>query len=600
MRPDPLVNTAAAATAAPLAGRTLVLCAAPAVIIPALLAFNLPPSATFLNQAAALIGWGGFALVLAHQRSRLQWGPGLLAVLGALVLLLLSVVGTSVFAGLPAGLAASAIGTLLAAALVVVVGAAAMQSGSGAAAFHAFCLALVAAGVLSVGVAGVQVFAPGWADGNWIAATALPGRASGNLRQPNHLSSLLLWSIIAALWLGQAGRLRQLVAAALAGLFVFALVLSGSRTGTVGVAILALWGALDRRLPGRTRVMLVLAPVVYAACWFGLTAWAHSGHAAIVDERRFSAEGDISSSRFGIWKNTLALIAAHPWWGVGWGEFNFAWSLTPFPGRPVAFFDHTHNLPLQFAVELGLPLATAVLALLTWALWRAFAVSRHASAAPAAAIAVDAGLLRAAFMMVLMIALHSQLEYPLWYAYFLLPTAFAFGLCVGADVAPAAAAGPAEPSAPRARPLVLASLLLMGGGGLCVLDYSRVVAIFTPGSNAAPLAERVASGQHSIFFAHHAAYASATSAVPTPDGFASATHYLLDTRLMIAWADALAASGDLDRARHLAQRLREFRNADAVPYFEPCDDPDADRPADEPLPYQCTPPSKAMDYRSFR
>ena len=30
---------------------------------------------------------------------------------------------------------------------------------------------------------------------------------------------------------------------------------------------------------------------------------------------------------------------------------------TPFPGRPVAFFDHTHNLVLQFAVELGLPLA---------------------------------------------------------------------------------------------------------------------------------------------------------------------------------------------------------------------------------------------------
>ena len=70
-------------------------------------------------------------------------------------------------------------------------------------------------------------------------------------------------------------------------------------------------------------------------------------------------EGDISSSRFGIWRNTLALIRAHPWLGVGFGEFNFAWTLTPFPGRPVAFFDHTHNLPLQLAVELGLPLAAA-------------------------------------------------------------------------------------------------------------------------------------------------------------------------------------------------------------------------------------------------
>ena len=29
-----------------------------AIGLPMLLAFNLPPSSTFLNQAAALIGWG--------------------------------------------------------------------------------------------------------------------------------------------------------------------------------------------------------------------------------------------------------------------------------------------------------------------------------------------------------------------------------------------------------------------------------------------------------------------------------------------------------------------------------------------------------------
>ena len=37
---------------------------------------------------------------------------------------------------------------------------------------------------------------------------------------------------------------------------------------------------------------------------------------------------------------------------------------------------------------------------------------------------------RAAFVIAFMVAVHSMLEYPLWYAYFLLPTAFAFGLCV--------------------------------------------------------------------------------------------------------------------------------------------------------------------------
>ncbi|HWH83079.1 MAG TPA: hypothetical protein VNU71_12670, partial [Burkholderiaceae bacterium] len=39
--------------------------AASAIGVPMLLAFNVPPSSTFLNQAAALLGWGGWLIVLA-------------------------------------------------------------------------------------------------------------------------------------------------------------------------------------------------------------------------------------------------------------------------------------------------------------------------------------------------------------------------------------------------------------------------------------------------------------------------------------------------------------------------------------------------------
>jgi len=35
-------------------------------------------------------------------------------------------------------------------------------------------------------------------------------------------------------------------------------------------------------------------------------------------------------------------------------------------GPAVAFFDHTHNLPMQLLVELGLPWAILVLGLLSW------------------------------------------------------------------------------------------------------------------------------------------------------------------------------------------------------------------------------------------
>jgi O-antigen ligase len=569
-----------------------VLAALAAVAVPVLLAYNLPPSATFFNQAAALAGWGAWAIVCALMlpaRPGAPPAPPLAALLSALGLLAAAALASPLWTGLPSTLSLSAAGMIAAAALVAFVAAQVQRHGAGRAAFDAFCLALVVAGLASSAIGMLQVYAPEFAGGGWIASTAAEGRAVGNLRQPNHLSTLLLWSIAAALWLGESGVFKRPVTLAVSALLLVGLVLSASRTGMVGVVMLAAWGLIDRRLARPHRVLLWLAPVAYLLLWLVFTGVAAPGeHGAFAGDRQLH-RSDISSSRFAIWSNTLALIAAHPWSGVGFGEFNFAWTLTPFPDRPVAFFDHTHNLPLQFAVELGLPLAAAVLALLTWALFGAFRSAR-------AADGETSRHLRTAFVMVLMAVVHSQLEYPLWYAYFLLPAAFAFGLCLAGP----GSAGAVEPSSRRStRPLLVAAMLLTIGGIASVLDYWRVVVIFAPPAQAAPLSQRILDGRRSIFFGHHADYAAATS-VPDPSqvmpAFETATHYLLDTRIMLAWAKALAARGDLDGARHIAARLREFRNPGSDEFFAACDD----APADGPRPFQCDPPRRPLGYLDFR
>jgi hypothetical protein len=446
--------------------------------------------------------------------------------------------------------------------------------------------------VCSSAIAVIQVFAPVLADSDWIARSGLAGRAVGNMRQPNHLATLLLWSAVAVVPLIELGGLartpvRRAAAVGLFALMVLGITLSGSRTGLVGIAVLALWGALDGRLSRFSRGLLLAAPLLCAASW-GLAAWwasLHSAHAIGAAAR--IGEGDLSASRFAIWRDTLGLIRAQPWLGVGFGEFNFAWSLTPFPQRPIAFFDHTHNLPLQLAAELGVPLALAVLALLALALWQAWRRSL--------AVAGEVGAaLRAAFVMVLLMALHSQLEYPLWYAHFLLPTALVWGLCLGAaPEVPGSRAGAGWPRWPVAAGVAMAVAALV-----VVVDFYRVVVIFSPPAAAAPLEERIAAGQRSWFFAHHADYAAATTAERPADAmpaFARASHYLLDTRLMIAWAEALAQSGDIERARHLAARLREFRNPAADEFFAPCADATL-----QPRPFQCDAPSRALDWRDFR
>lgn len=573
-----------------------------AVALPCLIAFNLPPSATILNQAAAFVGWGAWLVVLGATMPspRSAMARPLLVLLVALGMLALASIGGSVWRGLPWTLSISVAGTIAAAGITTSVGAAVVRTARGPAVFGALCVALVVAGCASAAIGMIQVVAPEWTGGSWIAASAIEGRAVGNLRQPNHLAMLLLWAIVASVWLGRPDNRPRVLAMAAAMFMLFGLVLTASRTGMIGVAMLTVWGILDRRLPRPSRVLLWLVPLLYVVFWIAAGSLGGTGADAAFHGDTQLHRSDISSSRFGIWSNTLSLIAAHPWVGVGFGEFNFAWTLTPFPNRPTAFFDHTHNLPLQLAVELGLPLATLILALLTYALWCAFKAARDADERSA--------YLRPAFVMVLMIAVHSQLEYPLWYAYFLLPTAFLWGLCLGApakdDAAAVAGASGAPATAPptprRTRPLLIGAMLLMIGGIYSVIDYWKVVVIFAPSENAAPLSQRILEGRKSLFFGHHADYAAATS-VPEPGNvmpaFKTATHFLLDTRLMMAWAQAYAAHGDLDRARHLAARLREFRNPASDEFFAPCDAPDD--PA-APKPFQCQPPTKVMDYRDFR
>src|ERR1019366_7263850 len=457
-----------------------------AVALPTLIAFNVAPSATFFNQAAALVGWGGFLLLLSTQGPRWphRWSQGTLALSGALGVLFIAALAASVWASAPWSLSLSSAGTIASAMLAVVIGALAARAGYGGRAFLAFCIALVVAGIASSAIGLVQVFAPNLPDGDWVAISAIPGRATGNLRQPNHLSSLLLWSIVAVVWLGEVEAFYRKVSAVLAVVFIYVIVLSASRTGAFGMLTLAAWGLLDRRLSRRARGLLILAPIVYGACWWGMTVWANDSHHLFGGQTRFGGSGDISSSRFAIWSNTLTLIKTHPWFGVGFGEFNFAWTLTPFPNRPVAFFDHTHDIILNFAVELGIPLAFAVIVLMVFALWKALGNALADGREPAdPANPRRPPFQRAAFVMVIMVGVHSMLEYPLWYAYFLLPAAFAFGLCLERpDRADTERAARAEPNVTR--PFVLAGMLLILGGTLAVYDYMRVVIIFAPPADA--------------------------------------------------------------------------------------------------------------------
>jgi hypothetical protein len=186
---------------------------------------------------------------------------------------------------------------------------------------------------------------------------------------------------------------------------------------------------------------------------------------------------------------------------------------------------------------------------------------------------------RGAWWMLLAVGWHSLLEFPLWYAYFSLPAALALVVCLGWD----------RPWRKAARWQAL--LLGLAGSVLLVVtawayeDMRAVRAIYSPTAAAGPLALRIERGERATWFSDQAHYARAVTLQPEPGQpwsgasdhtFVRASHVLLDPRLLMAWADALAARNapdDRDRARHLAARLHESQHPAAQAWLQACDDP---------------------------
>lgn len=257
----------------------------------------------------------------------------------------------------------------------------------------------------------------------WVSP-ANAGLFLGNLRQPNQAATLmnmglavvLLGAVRARTW-HPSGHSAALTATALLALGVS---LTGSRTGMLQLgmvfAAIAWWGRRGPRSgAGRWHLPLALCAFVCGAVvmpWF-IDA-EPLGRTAV---SRMLEASEACSSRLVLWSNVLDLVAQRPWLGWGWGELDYAHYITPYVGpRFCDILDNAHNLPLQLAVELGLPAATllcggALVLAVRAKPWRA----QHPTA-------------QLAWGVLLVIGLHSLLEYPLWYGPFQVAALLAVGM----------------------------------------------------------------------------------------------------------------------------------------------------------------------------
>ena len=247
----------------------------------------------------------------------------------------------------------------------------------------------------------------------------------GGMNQANSYSDYLTLGLASALYLAakqsKARSWLTIGLAVCAAVLVVGLSLSTSRSiwfYLLALAVLAGLGRCQQKrglLTGVAMAMFILMQLIWSMDWMPTTTTTSAAHIETSGERFVEHVGD-TPIRLHIWQVAWQLFKESPWLGQGFGQFDWAYfaagdPLPEVPGR----IDNAHNLIMQLLAELGLLPVVILLAAL--GLWLCGFVKVQLSLE---------GWWLSALLAVL--GLHSLLEYPLWYSYFLGIAALLLGL----------------------------------------------------------------------------------------------------------------------------------------------------------------------------
>ncbi len=266
-----------------------------------------------------------------------------------------------------------------------------------------------------------------------------------NIGQANHHAHYSWLGIASALYLQEKARLSRAVLWSLLPLICFGSVLSGSRS--VFLYLLVLLAVLAWRRYQNSKVpvaklwsdAIFLVPVLITLNFVGswaaprvpeFHAWLHGipqaqsagynevqPNALLMPGVRLRESVSEPSERAAVARGAWAAFTEHPW--LGQGASNFRWasfmaSVERDDDTSIRVGEHAHNVVLQLLAEFGAPVTVMVLLLvIVW--MKAFLRQPGSLEHYWCAAVLGIG------------AVHSLLEYPLWYSYFLGPTALLLG-----------------------------------------------------------------------------------------------------------------------------------------------------------------------------
>lgn len=286
--------------------------------------------------------------------------------------------------------------------------------------FEKFCFLFLGIGLISSLIAIFQwlnlsaYFSPGM--------YALKGnRPYANLAQPNNLATLLTVSLMACLYFYEKKLTRNLYLVPISLLLVFSVALTQSRTSWVVCLFIVFYWTIkqfnQRKCLSFPKLMLWMSIFVISIASLPLINTLISSFSGQDIAQTASVVERATSGylRLDMWSQMLIALQQHPWVGYGWNQTGIA-QIAAFDLYPShEWYKSAHNILFDLLVWNGIPLGALIICYLSaWLFWLNKGVKDTISIV--------------ATLMVCAILIHGMLEYPLHYAYFLLPVGFLLGI----------------------------------------------------------------------------------------------------------------------------------------------------------------------------
>ncbi|VXC28637.1 PglL family O-oligosaccharyltransferase [Pseudomonas sp. 9Ag] len=272
----------------------------------------------------------------------------------------------------------------------------------------------------------------------WEVDIAIGARPYANLAQANNFATLLCLGLSGTLYFYQTAKIGRIAASLTCLILIFCLALTQSRTPWVTlIAVIGFWkwkaSAQSYRLSTHHLIGWALVYFLFVSALPQISEYLVLPSTPILTRAS-------SLERWNLWLQLWQAAWKCPIWGCGWNQISIAQvnvSLThPLPLAS----DHSHNILLDLLLWNGVPLGTLMIMVIVAWLAR---LAWTAKSEEALFALICSGLIIG----------HGLLEYPLEYAYYLLP----LGLLLG--VAAAELPSRAQINFPR---WALAAILIMG------------------------------------------------------------------------------------------------------------------------------------------